>query len=122
MKLLSTTFDNTQINTALKESSINSCENMLLSVFPLGCPTLSHTHHDVTRPALLLQLSKENALHNSSSLVENFMVQLTLQGLLDRCDDAVDGRLTSSYLFHVSPYSDGLLTLLGGEFTKVRIM
>jgi len=34
------------------------------------------------RPAFLLHLAKENAHHHASSLVENFMVQLTLQGLL----------------------------------------
>ncbi|XP_055867337.1 dynein axonemal assembly factor 8-like isoform X2 [Biomphalaria glabrata] len=69
-------------------------------------------------PCTVLILRKENASHNAPSLIEAFMVQLTLAGLLGCVQTRVDEPLTSQHLFHTIAYSDTSLTVLGGNFSK----
>ncbi len=38
------------------------------------------------RPCTILLLNKENALHNSASLIEAFMVQMSILNILGTCN------------------------------------
>ncbi|XP_060589717.1 dynein axonemal assembly factor 8-like [Ruditapes philippinarum] len=71
-----------------------------------------------TFPSTILQLLKENASHSAASLVEDCMVQLTLQGIMGTLQKREGYPLESVHMFHAARYSDGLLSTLGGEFSK----
>ncbi|KAK3752174.1 hypothetical protein RRG08_059735 [Elysia crispata] len=69
-------------------------------------------------PCTIFLLRKENAAHNVPSLIEAFMVQLTLAGLLGCVQMRLAEPLKSEHLFHASTFSDGLLAGLGGDLSK----
>ncbi|GFR78896.1 nucleoside diphosphate kinase [Elysia marginata] len=73
---------------------------------------------DALSPCTVFLLRKENAAHNVPSLIEAFMVQLTLAGLLGCVQMRLEEPLKSEHLFHASTFSDSLLTGLGGELSK----
>ncbi|XP_013420923.1 uncharacterized protein LOC106181165 isoform X1 [Lingula anatina] len=70
-------------------------------------------------PCTVLLLQKENALHSAPSLIEAFMVQLCLKGVLGSVQSSTPHPLTSSLLFQYTGYTDSLLHLLGGDFSRV---
>ncbi|XP_052805856.1 dynein axonemal assembly factor 8-like isoform X2 [Mya arenaria] len=71
-----------------------------------------------TFPSTILQLVKENASHSAASLVEDCMVQLTLQGIMGKLQQREGFPLESAHMFHAARFSDTLLTNLGGDFSK----
>ncbi|XP_053408690.1 dynein axonemal assembly factor 8-like isoform X2 [Mercenaria mercenaria] len=73
---------------------------------------------ECTFPSTILQLLKENASHSAASLVEDCMVQLTLQGIMGTLQKREGYPLESVHMFHAARYSDGLLSTLGGDFSK----
>ncbi|KAH9504288.1 hypothetical protein Btru_064554 [Bulinus truncatus] len=88
------------------------------------CPGARHDDlndkqpQEAVAPCTVFILWKENAAHNTPSLIEAFMVQLTLAGLLGCVQMRLDEPLTSHHLFHAALYTDCLLHLLGGNFFK----
>ncbi|GFO29899.1 nucleoside diphosphate kinase [Plakobranchus ocellatus] len=93
---------------------------------PLFCPGARLEAYQEERPVEALApcttflLRKENAIHNVPSLIEAFMVQLTLAGLLGCVQMRLEEPLTSQHLFHAATFSDGLLANLGGDLAKVE--
>ncbi|XP_071094592.1 dynein axonemal assembly factor 8-like [Haliotis cracherodii] len=73
---------------------------------------------EATAPSTVLVLQKENSSHNAASLIEAFMIQMTLQGVLGHLQKEVSFKLTSRHLFHAATFTEGLLNLLGGDFSK----
>lgn len=69
-------------------------------------------------PSTILQLLKENASHSAASLIEDCMVQLTMQGIMGTLQKREGYPLESVHMFHAARYSDNLLTTLGGDFSK----
>ncbi|KAK2148746.1 hypothetical protein LSH36_485g02057 [Paralvinella palmiformis] len=64
-------------------------------------------------PSTFLLLHKENAFHAAASLMEAFMVQMSLQGVLAELAASLmangsDIEICSSIVFHVTPYSDSI--------------
>ncbi|XP_046582634.1 dynein axonemal assembly factor 8-like [Haliotis rubra] len=73
---------------------------------------------EATAPSTVLVLQKDNSSHNAASLIEAFMIQMTLQGVLGHVQKEMAFKLTSRHLFHAATFTDGLLNLLGGDFSK----
>ncbi|OXB60063.1 hypothetical protein ASZ78_000966, partial [Callipepla squamata] len=70
---------------------------------------------------LVLLLRKENASHHILALVKGLMNELAKQGLLDNRQSSLPAmaRLDPSVCFHVAPYTENLLQMLGGNFSAV---
>ncbi|CAH1795909.1 unnamed protein product [Owenia fusiformis] len=83
----------------------------------LSPPDALHSRHRC--PTTLLLLHKENAMHNCGGLLENFMLQMSLQAILGEIQQSTDQPLCTGLLFHATPYSDSQLHALGGDFSKV---
>ncbi|KAJ8034916.1 Nucleoside diphosphate kinase 7 [Holothuria leucospilota] len=96
-------------------TSPKNCEDELRSSIESGFPTTTCS----PMPSTILLLRKENSLHHSSSLQETLMVTLSVKGILAAIKEKCGAQLTSILCFHVTPYSDNLLTTLGGDFNKV---
>ncbi|XP_074653052.1 dynein axonemal assembly factor 8-like [Tubulanus polymorphus] len=74
---------------------------------------------EIHQPCTLLLLRKENAVHTSASLIEAFMVQMSILGLLGPIQHSIDVKLTSRLLFHSVGFTETLLNNLGGDFSKM---
>ncbi|XP_064651155.1 dynein axonemal assembly factor 8-like [Lineus longissimus] len=112
-----------------KKANCLGLSGQQLTVFSPASPTSLSSFDDKSfdfdsppgesrRPCTLLLLRKENAMHNSASLIEAFMVQMSLRGVLGPIQHGTELKLNSSHLFQAVSYSDGLLHSMGGDFTK----
>ncbi|XP_002738289.2 dynein axonemal assembly factor 8-like [Saccoglossus kowalevskii] len=70
------------------------------------------------RPATILLLRKENAAYLMSSLNEALMVTFSLMGLLSEIQSSYDERIQCHHCFHSTPYTDSLLQIFGGDFSR----
>ncbi|XP_031451155.1 uncharacterized protein C16orf71 homolog isoform X2 [Phasianus colchicus] len=70
---------------------------------------------------LVLLLRKEDASHHILALVKGLMNELAKQGLLGNRQSSLPARarLDSSMCFHVAPYTENVLQMLGGDFSAV---
>ncbi|KAJ8321417.1 hypothetical protein KUTeg_001030 [Tegillarca granosa] len=89
------------------------------SGFDIESATFSETtDHQAIAPSTFLQIQKENATHSAASLIEAFMIQLTMQGIMNSIQGNTEVDLSSKHLFHAARFSDSLLATLGGDFSK----
>ncbi|ESO90664.1 hypothetical protein LOTGIDRAFT_233665 [Lottia gigantea] len=104
----------------VKRLRLSSRRAGLLGIDSTDCPVfLNENISDrLEYPATVLLLEKENCAHNAASLIEAFMVQLTLKGLMDSIQSRLCSPVTSKQLFHAVTYTEDVLAGLGGEFSR----
>lgn len=104
------------------------CISSSTPVSPVAAKSLSFDLEKVKdmseppRPCTLLLLNKENAMHSTASLIEAFMVQMSLLNVLADIRSREECDVTSADLFHVAAFTEQLLTQLGGNLSRVRIL
>lgn len=103
----------------ISESSLKAfCPGFVPESFEVAYVDPNGQMPEASMPATIFQLLKENASHNAASLIEDCVVQLTLQGIMGTLQRCESYPLEAVHLFHTVRYSDNLISALGGEFSK----
>ncbi|XP_048817901.1 dynein axonemal assembly factor 8 isoform X4 [Lagopus muta] len=92
-----------------------------ISSFPENSSARGELSAEPHMRCLVLLLRKEDASHHILALVKGLMNELAQQGLLGNRQSSLPAtaRLDSSMCFHVAPYTENLLQMLGGNFSAV---
>eukprot|EP00057_Strongylocentrotus_purpuratus_P006231 XP_011660705.1 PREDICTED: uncharacterized protein LOC580349 isoform X3 [Strongylocentrotus purpuratus] len=96
-------------------TSPKNCEEALRKRLEAGLPASTNP----PLPSTLVHLRAENPMRNAGGLVHALMLQLSRQGLLSSIQANAETNLKSSLCFHVAPFSDNLLSNLGGDFSLI---
>ncbi|XP_063960044.1 dynein axonemal assembly factor 8-like isoform X1 [Lytechinus pictus] len=96
-------------------TSPKNCEEALRKRLEAGLPASTNP----PLPSILIHLRAENTMRNAGGLIYTLMIQLSRQGLLSSIQANAETNLKSSLCFHVTPFSDNLLSNLGGDFSRI---
>eukprot|EP00076_Gallus_gallus_P045480 XP_025011018.1 uncharacterized protein C16orf71 homolog isoform X2 [Gallus gallus] len=92
-----------------------------ISSLPENSPARGELFAESRERCLVLLLRKEDASHHILALVKGLMNELAKQNLLGNGQSSLPATagLDPSMCFHVAPYTENLLQMLGGSFSAV---